>query len=350
MYNDLPKNFSSRIAWKGSYLKQNESLWIRPFSKNEITELENAAYNFLKKEKNIALLNTNNFILPNLSVEFLNLQLELKKGIGFRLYRGIPVDKYDIKTLATIYFGLGSYVGSPRSQNSKGHLLGHVRDLGLNTENQNVRVYQTSERQHFHTDSCDAVSLLCIREAKKGGISMLASTLTIYNEFQNHYPELLVYLFKEISRDRRGEVPEGEQPFYNLPVLNWYKGNLTGFYHRPYIDSAQFYHNSIKLTTEHKQALDKFDEIANDDNIHLKMKFLPGDIQFVYNHSILHDRTSYEDWNIEDKKRHLLRLWLSLPNDRPLPLNFAKRYGSITIGNRGGIITKNTNLHVPLSP
>ena len=80
------------------------------------------------------------------------------------------------------------------------------------------------------------------------------------------------------------------------------------------------------------------------------MEFLPGDIQFVYNHSILHDRTSYVDWKDENKKRHLLRLWLSLPSDRSLPQSFSERYGSIEIGNRGGIITKDTKLHVPLSP
>ena len=76
------------------------------------------------------------------------------------------------------------------------------------------------------------------------------------------------------------------------------------------------------------------------------MNFLPGDIQFVYNHSILHDRTSYIDWKEDNKKRHLLRLWLSLPNDRPLPTSFAKRYGSLEIGNRGGIVTHNTKFHV----
>ena len=53
------------------------------------------------------------------------------------------------------------------------------------------------------------------------------------------------------------------------------------------------------------------------------MNFLPGDIQFVYNHSILHDRTAFIDWEDDNKKRHLLRLWLSLPEDRPLPVAFA---------------------------
>jgi hypothetical protein len=33
----------------------------------------------------------------------------------------------------------------------------------------------------------------------------------------------------------------------------------------------------------------------------------------------------------------MLRLWLSVPGDRPLPACFAQRYGTIEIGNRGGV-------------
>lgn len=33
-----------------------------------------------------------------------------------------------------------------------------------------------------------------------------------------------------------------------------------------------------------------------------------------------------------------LRLWLSMPGDRPLPECFAQRYGSTEIGDRGGVI------------
>ena len=347
---DIPDLKNLRIAWKGQYLSKNEHLWIKKFTNDEIKELEDATSNFLTKNNDLVDINPNTFLLPKLSNVLIELRNELQNGIGFKLLRGIPVDKYSIKELATIYLCIGSYVGSPRSQNSKGHLLGHVRDLGYNLKDKNVRVYQTRERQHFHTDSCDAVSLLCIREAKSGGISMLSSTITIFNIFRERYPDLLKYLFDPISRDRRGEIPLGKKPFYNIPVLNWLEGNLTGFYHRPYIDSAQTYDEAIKLSSNHIKALDNFDKIANDPNIHLKMQFLPGDIQFVYNHSILHDRTSYVDWDDEKKKRHLLRLWLSIPNDRSLPESFAERYGSIEIGNRGGIITKNTSTHVPLTP
>ena len=350
MKNNIPDLSELSISWKGKSLSKNQKSWMKIFEKKEIIELENALKNYLKNDEDISKINRKNFNLPNLSKFLINLGNELKHGLGFYLLRGLPIEKYKIKELAIIYLGIGSYIGSPRSQNAKGHLLGHVKDLGLKLKNKDVRVYQTNERQHFHTDSSDVVSLLCLKQAKLGGLSMLCSTITVYNEFKKKYPTLLKYLFKPISRDRRGEIPIGGKPYYNLSVLHWYKNKLTGVYHRGYINSAQNYKGAIKLSKNHKLALDKFDEITNDKNINLKINFLPGDIQFVYNHSILHDRTAFIDWEDDNKKRHLLRLWLSLPEDRPLPVAFAERYGSIEIGNRGGIITKDTKLQVPLSP
>ena len=82
--------------------------------------------------------------------------------------------------------------------------------------------------------------------------------------------------------------------------------------------------------------------------LHFGMRLQPGDMQFVYNHALLHDRTGFRDWPNASQKRHLLRLWLSMEGDRPLPDCFKQRYGSIEIGNRGGIIVKGTSLNVPL--
>ena len=80
------------------------------------------------------------------------------------------------------------------------------------------------------------------------------------------------------------------------------------------------------------------------------MTFQPGDIQFLAQpHTILHSRTGYEDWPEVERKRHLLRLWLAPPGARPLPPVFAECYGGTTIGDRGGIICKDTKLHAPLA-
>ena len=133
-----------------------------------------------------------------------------------------------------------------------------------------------------------------------------------------------------------------------IPILNWHEGHLTVFYQRQYIDSAQRFADAMRLSDAHVEALDMFDALANDPDLHFGMQLRPGDMQFVYNHSLLHDRTAFVDWPERDRRRHLLRLWLSIPGDRPLPECFKQRYGSIEIGNRGGIITEETKLHAPL--
>jgi len=62
-----------------------------------------------------------------------------------------------------------------------------------------------------------------------------------------------------------------------------------------------------------------------------------GDMQFVHNHTLLHDRTAFEDHPEASRRRHLLRLWLAPETARPLPPVFAQRYGSVVPGARGGV-------------
>ena len=324
--------------------------WTRPFTDTEIMEIEAAASEFLETGHELGEISPDCFPLPTLAPVLQTLRKDLQHGIGFGLLTGLPVETYPIEMACTIFCGIGSHLGSARSQNAMGHILGHVKDVGADLNDAKTRIYQTSARQTFHTDSCDAVGLLCLSEAREGGDSLLASTLTIYNEMMRRRPDLVTFLFEPVATDRRGEVPEGQKPYFMIPVLNWFEGRLTGLYQRQYIDSAARLPEAPRPTAEHVAALDLFDEIANDPSIHLKMRLRPGDMQFVYNHTNLHDRTAFRDWPEPERRRHLLRLWLSLPDDRPLPPVFAERYGSIDIGNRGGVIIKGTRLNVPLEP
>ena len=201
-----------------------------------------------------------------------------------------------MREAATAFFGLGAHLGSARSQNGKGHVLGHVQDLGLDVADPNVRIYQTNERQTYHTDSCDIVGLLCLKTAKSGGLSALVSSTTIFNEMRRRRPDLLKLLFQPIATDRRGEVPEGQKPYFEIPVFNWHKGFLTAIYQRQYIDSAQRFADAPRLTPAQVEALDLFDALANDPALHMFMEFKPGDVQLVHNHTMLHDRTGFVDW------------------------------------------------------
>ncbi|WP_294226192.1 TauD/TfdA family dioxygenase [uncultured Shimia sp.] len=345
---DLPTRITGPAAWIGQEMAENPDLWLYQLSSEDIGDIENGARHFLSLGLDAGEISKETFPLTTFSTHVEELSKILLTGVGVQVLRGLPIADYSQKFAATIFCGLGAHLGSARSQNAQGHILGHVRDIGGDVNDPNSRIYQTCERQTFHTDSADVVGLLCLREAKEGGRSLLVSAESIYNRMRAERPDLLVKLFDPIATDRRGEIPEGAKPFMEIPVLNWHMGQLTVFYQRQYIDSAQRFDGAMPLTSEHVEALDMFDDLANDPTLCFGMQLEPGDMQFVYNHSQLHDRTGFLDWPDPNKRRHLMRLWLSIDGDRPLPECFKERYGSIEIGNRGGIITKETKLHAPL--
>jgi hypothetical protein len=336
-------------AWRGEDLARSQD-WMYRLSPDDLAELEGAVAHVRRRGLDIIAVTRADFPLPRLGKVLDDVHRELLHGRGFVLLRGVPVERYAAAEVATLYWGLGTYLGRALSQNAKGHLLGHVRDLGYDHRDPHVRIYQTTERQYFHTDSCDLVGLLCLRQARAGGRSAIISSVTVFNEMLARRPDLVPVLFEPFETDRRGEVPAGMKPWFAVPVFNWYAGLLSTIYVRRYIESARRFPDVPPLTARQVEALDAFDALLEDRALNLFMDFEPGDIQLLHNHQILHDRTGYIDWPEAARKRHLLRLWLAPPDGRPLPDCFAPRYGSVEIGRRGGILVPGTGLTVPLEP
>jgi hypothetical protein len=345
---DLPPEQTDAAAWYGPEMAKRSD-WLMTVTGEEIAEIEAATDAFLSRNAVIAAMTAGDFPLPKLGPRLASrMREDVLNGRGFLLMRGLPVRNWELRASAAAFFGLGVHLGSARSQNARGHVLGHVRDLGLDPSDPNVRIYQTSARQSFHTDSCDVVALLCLKTARSGGLSALVSSTTIFNEMRRRRPDLALLLFVPIATDRRGEVDDGQKPYFEIPVFSWHQGFLTAIYQRQYIDSAQRFPDAPRLTRAHIEALDLFDSLANDPRLHMMMEFRPGDVQLVHNHTLLHDRTRFIDWPEPERRRHLLRLWLAPAEARPLPAVFAQRYGSVTIGDRGGILVRGTKLHAPL--
>jgi hypothetical protein len=321
--------------------------WIETLNVREIAEVEAAVRTLEKVGFDPHSPRQADFPLPTLTARLARILTGVLDGRGFALLRGLPIEKWGPRQAALAFLGLGLHLGSFRSQNAQGHILGHVRDQGLSSKDPNVRIYQTRERQNYHTDSCDVVGLLCLQPARSGGLSSLVSTVTIFNEMRRHGPDLAEVLFEPIETDRRGEVPLGQKPYFRIPVFNWHAGRLTTIYHRPYIESARRFADVPPLTELQSQALDRFDKLANDPALHFFMEFRAGDVQLVHNHTLLHDRTAFEDWPEPERRRHLLRLWLAPRQARPLPAVFAERFGSVVAGERGGIQFEGVSLTVP---
>jgi hypothetical protein len=159
-------------AWRGPQWRDRDD-WVVRLDAADVAEIEAALAAWNARGDRPAPLHADQFPLPALSVRLAAIRTELLEGRGFVLIRGLPVRRWSPRDAAMAFIGLGAHLGNARSQNAAGHLLGHVRDLGLASSDPNVRIYQTHERQTFHTDSCDVVGLLCLRAARRGGDSLM---------------------------------------------------------------------------------------------------------------------------------------------------------------------------------
>jgi hypothetical protein len=343
----MPPAVCGAPAWYGVEITERSD-WVEQLREEEVEELAEAVTRVENSENDLAAIIADDVALPTLAPRLKQLVDEVLNGRGFVVLKGLPLERWTRRRAALAFLAMGVHLGKLRMQNAQGHLLGHVRDLGKSSDDPNTRIYQTRERQTHHTDSCDVVALLCLRPAKKGGLSSLVSSTTIFNEMRRQRPDLLKVLMEPIETDRRGEVPDGSKPYFRIPVFNYHDGLVSAIYQRQYIESARRFPGVPPLTPIQIEALDLLDQLANDPNLNLTMEFQPGDIQLVHNHTILHDRTAFEDYPEPERKRHLLRLWLAPPGARALPEVFAERFGSVTPGDRGGVTVPGATPTIPI--
>lgn len=344
-----PGRLTGPGVWRGEDMAGRDD-WMVRLGAVDLAELDAALLAVERGGLDLLQVDRDAFPLPRLGPKLDALRRELLRGRGFALVRGLPVARLTTRQAAIMYWGIGAHLGRAVSQNGQGHLLGHVIDVGRREDDPNARIYQTSARQYYHADSCDIVGLLCLRKAASGGESTIVSSETLHNEMLERAPDVVDELFRPFHVDRRGEVPEGEKPWYEVPVFNWHADLLTTYYVRRYIVSARRFPEVPPLTDRQVAAFDALDAICDDPRIHLSMDFEPGDMQFLHNHQIFHDRTAYTDHHEPAQRRHLLRLWLCPPDGRPLPPAYRQRWGSIEIGDRGGIRVPGARLVAPLEP
>jgi hypothetical protein len=297
-------------AWRGRELAASDE-WIWTFDARAISELETLARKAAASGKPIPALTRDDFAshrLADLSDAWLD---ELDRGRGFLLLRGLPVARWGDELSSLAYLGLALHLGTLASQNAAGDLLGHVRDTGADPEDPSVRLYKTRKAQPFHTDGADLIGLLCLRTARRGGASHIVSSVSVFREIQARRPDLVPLLFQPFHFDRNEEQREGEAPTFQLPICHFDGERLRTFYVGWYIRDAQRHGGVPRLAPEQRELLDLIDELAADPSLRLDMDFRPGDVQLLKNSQVLHGRAEYEDWPEPERRRHLLRIWVS---------------------------------------
>ncbi|MCZ6807501.1 MAG: TauD/TfdA family dioxygenase [Deltaproteobacteria bacterium] len=299
-------------AWKGSEMTRRDD-WREALTESDIEELDAALTAAKRTSKSMRTLGRDDFPLPTLSKKIDRWRSEITSGRGFQVLTGMPITRWSQHEAETFFWCFGLHFGIPGAQNPQGDLLGHVVDTGESPDE--VRHYRTRVNINFHCDAADVVGLLCLKKAKRGGLSRIVSSVSVYNELLRCRPEAVDRFYRPFMMDTKGEG--GVQ---YLPVRPCrYDGNgLRTFYHTDYFRSAVGFRGQSLLSLEGRVLLDLYNEIAGSPKLYLDMDLQPGDIQLLSNHTILHARTDYEDFPEPERKRHLLRLWISLPARAPL--------------------------------
>ncbi len=340
--------FQDPASWRGDDLRHPEA-WRHTLNDDHIGEIRLAVAETINDGVEIVDITRDTFALPILGEDLARFYQEVVFGRGFVVCDGLPVDELNREEVIRAWVGIGTHLGEPVSQNGKGHIIGHVKDLGQGPASKNRRTFSTSARQPYHTDSCDIVGLLCLRAAKSGGLFSLTSSIAVYNEMLERRPDLARILTQPFINDRRGEVPAGMQDTFEMAAFYHHEGRLLSFMDRNFINAAQTHDYVPRLTVEEIAALDLLEAIAAEDGMYLDLEWHPGSFVFAHNHQVFHSRTAYEDFDEPAQRRHLLRLWLSARTGWQLPTDFAARYGEIAVGKkRGGIVVPGMQFTAPL--
>jgi hypothetical protein len=334
-------------VWQGRELARTRD-WIHPLSAGALTEIDAAFRAVRERGMPWRAIRKADFPLPGLSAGLAQVSRDLEWGRGLALLRGLPVERYSEEELRTIWWGIACHLGTAVHQNAHGELIGEVRD--------EVRLYgevvqpavprsegvtsrakaRSSGPLRWHTDRCDVVGLLCVRAARRGGVSRVVSVPAVSNAILERRPDLHALLCADYHRSRQGEEVGGEASCYAMPIFAMHEGKFTTQYSRTFVEAAQKLASVPRLTPEQDEALDLLAAVC--DELAYEMELRPGDIQLLNNHVIYHARTAYVDAAEAGHDRLLLRLWLAPPNSRPLPPGFEVLWGSVKGGAvRGGI-------------
>ncbi len=343
-----PKYLEGACVWSGAEMRQSRR-WIKTLPEVVLSQIDEA----LDKAGTLdwRAINRHNFPLPAADTFFDDVREELENGSGMVKIRGLDVARYSPEQLRRIWFALGCHIGTPMYQNCRGEVMRDIRDEGMGV---GAKLYGatvdasgsqflssgartlSSGQLRFHTDRCDVVGLLCVRQASEGGVSKLASSVRVYNEILRRRPDLHALLCRPIPRSRFGEEAGGEHIAYDLPVFGLRDGKFTSHFSLTYIENAQMLPGVRKLSKAEHEAIAMLMAVAEAECF--EMRFEPGDIQLLNNHVVYHGRTAFRDDPGKQQDRMLMRLWLSVPNSRALPEDHAILWGDIASGRpRGGI-------------
>jgi hypothetical protein len=323
-------------AWQAADIA-DQAQWLRPLTGAEIEAVVLMLQSVRASGKDRLDLTCDDVPLGCFKPVLDELNQALEHGIGFRTLRGLPAERFSVEDNRLLFWAIGTHLGVARPQGKASQLMSDVRAAGGQYRGAGGRGYNTNAELDYHTDGTDVVGLYCLQTARSGGISRIASSVAIHNEILRRDPALVDRLLQPFPHNRQNEEAPDEPPFYMAPVYSDVDGHFAARYIRNHIRSSQLRTDTPRLTALDHRALDIVQALAETDTFRFEMQLQRGDMQFINNHVVIHSRAHYEDYEEPERKRHLLRLWLSVPHARPLCEGLRDAYKAVESNTvRGG--------------
>lgn len=315
-------------AWKGAEVGE-EGPWLLSVTPAEQKDIAAALRHAQAAGVPMLHWKGKDFPLGVLREKLLGMAREIRDGLGFTILRGLDISEWSPEEVGMVYWGLGVHLGEPLGQNPRGDLLGHVYDQGRAYGNIDVRGYETAAYLPYHTDSCDFLGLMCLRQGLSGGLSSLVSSVSVHNAILEEHPEYLGLLYNGFYYIRREQALSNngvsEAP---IPVFGQRDGVVSCRYLRNQINAGAV-KRGVPLTPLEVEALDFMDAQTQRADLRLDFMLQPGDMEFCNNYTVLHSRTEFTDGPEERQKRHMLRLWLKFRDAWPTSDYFGQHRGYV---------------------
>lgn len=255
------------------------------------------------------------FATPEIEQLMRAVRYEIMEGKGAVILSGLDLTRYSLEDFQKLYWAFGTYLGEAVPQSYRRDRIGIVQK---EEDNPTGRGYLMDTELRPHTDFHEVLSLACVRKAESGGESGAVSSLAIHNAILDEAPELLRPLYEGFYH----ESANGQVSSTKVPIFGCVDGKVSCYYHLPFVHKAAKV-LGIEIPADLQQAVKRMNELALDPKLRADFMLEPGEMLFWHNFTVLHSREAFNDTALN--KRMLLRLWINVPDGRPLPEQFHER-------------------------
>ena len=224
---------------------------------------------------------------------------EVMSGHCAAIVRGVSIDRYSREDCERIFWGVGAHLGIAGVQSSRADRIGYVRE-----EPGQTRGYRGSRELVLHTDSCPILALMSLQNAAEGGLTYVASSMTIHNVIRRERPDLLEALYRGFPY----HSTEIELTPCAIPIFSNIDGLVSCMFFEGHMRKAAK-SMGVELPKDLDEGLRLFASTGMRDDVKIAFMLDPGEMVFFNNFAVLHARTEFR--NTPEQKRLLARLWLS---------------------------------------